>query len=410
MKRKVYSIFILFFLFSTYSFSESYFSGYAGGKINFGSSETSSFSPQLKLQAFFAGQLNFTPNLWSHLEFSIDTGNFIGQSVFKKSDAVFLIDELSVIGRSSFSNSINYLSFFLGKYDPIGTDIFLQRYFSIEPIASKITESYLGFAGSNLYPLAGIGVADVIRPQTLPIAGGLYLYMNHETDDYYVINTDFRFAGALQYFTWDLAMGVGFPIIDNSDEYEELMIAVEKLYWHSGITALIGNNYTNALFLQGGLYNAGLKKKGNLEITGDDLYFIFEPRFIFENFHMNLSFYSIPQKTMENSIRTLLFVDGNSGTDLNIYSEDVKIGKNLFTIGCHFAVALRDVTILDMFNPSVLNSLKPTESVSANITPYATTDFLGGELHLMAGIRLMGFIQKTPHNILSVDVGYRTKF
>ena len=405
MKRKLYSIVIAFFIISAPFFSESYFSGFAGGKINFGSSESGRFSPQLKLQAFFAGQLNFTQNLWSHLEFSLDTGNFISQSIFKESEATFLIDELSVIGRSSFAESTNYLSFFLGKYDPIGTDIFLQRYFSIDPIASKITESYLGFAGSNLYPLLGIGVADVIRPQNLPIAGGLYMYLNHEVDDYYVFNTDLRFAGALQYLTWDLAMGVGFPIIDNSDEYEELMIAVEKLYWHAGTTVLIGNNYTNALFLQGGLYNAGLKKKGNLEITGDDIYFIFEPRFIFENFHMNISAYSIPDKT----VRSLLFVDGNLGVDLNIYSEDIKLGRKFFTIGSHFATALKDVTIVDFLDVDTLNSISPNV-ISANITPYATTDFLGGELHIMASIRLMGFIQQAPHNILSLDVGFRTKF
>lgn len=406
MKHKFHIALTFFILLNTSVFCESYFSGYTGGKLNFGSQDSNVFSPQLKLQAFFAGQLNFTPNIWSHLEFSLDSGNLISESIFRKSESIFMIDEVSIIGRASLANSMNYLSFFLGKYDPIGTDIFLQRYFSIEPIASKITESYLGFAGSNLYPLSGIGIADVIRPQSSPVAGGLYLYMNHEDDDYYVFNSDLRFAGNLQYFTWDIAGGVGFPIIDDDQKkYEELLIAVEKLYWHAGTTILIGNNYTNGLFLQGGLYNAGLKKKGNLEISGDDIYFIFEPRFITHNFHTNISLYSIPSKT----VRSLLFVDGNLGADLNIYSEDIKIGKKFFTIGCHFAAALIDFTVMDFADSDKLNSIN-TDYLSANITPYTTTDFLGGELHFMASVRIMEILRRNPCNIVTIDLGYRTKF
>lgn len=406
MRRKLHFIIAFFILVNTSIFCDSYFSGYSGAKINFGSQDSDVFTPQLKLQAFFAGQLNFTPNLWSHLEFSLDTGNLISESIFRESESIFMIDELSLIGRIPLSNSMNYLSFFLGKYDPIGTDIFLQRYFSIKPIASKITENYLGFAGSNLYPLSGVGIADVIRPQSIPIAGGIYIYLNHEDDDYYVFNTDLRFAGSLQYFTWDLAGGVGFPIIDdNNEEYADLLFAVKELYWHAGTTILFGNHYTNGLFLQGGLYNAGLKKKGNLEISGDDIYFIFEPRFITHNFHTNISLYAIPSKT----VRSLLFVDGNLGADLNIYSEDIKIGRKFFTIGCHISTALKDITIMDLADMETINSFS-TDSLSANITPYTTTDFLGGELHFMASVKLMEILRQNPCNIVTLDLGFRTTF
>ena len=50
------------------------------------------------------------------------------------------IDEFSIIKRGVLNDSSNYFSVFMGTYDPIGSDIFLQRYFGITPIASKIAD------------------------------------------------------------------------------------------------------------------------------------------------------------------------------------------------------------------------------------------------------------------------------
>jgi hypothetical protein len=45
-----------------------------------------------------------------------------------------------------------------------------------------------------------------------------------------------------------------------------------------------------------------------------------------------------------------------------------------------------------------------------NITPYAATSFLSGELHLQATARLNEFINGHSERALSIDLGYRTKF
>ena len=59
-------------------FAATLFSGYAGGKITYSANdEAAKYDPDLKLQAFFAGQFNFSPDLWSHLEFSVDTKDFV---------------------------------------------------------------------------------------------------------------------------------------------------------------------------------------------------------------------------------------------------------------------------------------------------------------------------------------------
>ena len=135
MNRKHLFFIAAVFFISTGLFAATSFSGYAGGKLNYSADpEKEDFDPDLKLQAFFAGQFNFSQNVWSHLEFSINTGDFLSQSIFHETESLFQIDEISLIFRGNMYSSANYLSAFMGTYDPIGSDIFLQRYFNIKPI------------------------------------------------------------------------------------------------------------------------------------------------------------------------------------------------------------------------------------------------------------------------------------
>ena len=123
---------------STGLFAATSFSGYAGGKLNYSAnSKVDDYDPDLKLQAFFAGQFNFTPNLWSHLEFSINTGDFLSQSIFHETESLFQIDELSLIGRANLYSCANYFSIFMGTYAPIRSDVFLQR--SLQVLSSTLT-------------------------------------------------------------------------------------------------------------------------------------------------------------------------------------------------------------------------------------------------------------------------------
>ena len=212
MKRTAKTCLFLatFILFTTQAFSQPSFSGYSGGKLNYSTNQevTDKYDPDLSLQAFFQGQFNFNQNMWGHLEFSIDTQDFLSKELFHKTEAFFKIDEVSLIFKSKADDNANYFSIFMGTYDPIGSDIFLQRYFGIKPIASKITESWLGLAGSILYPHFGMGIADVKRFMSSPIALGGYAYINHEDNKYYVFNADGRFACVYRYFSFDIAGGI----------------------------------------------------------------------------------------------------------------------------------------------------------------------------------------------------------
>lgn len=400
-KKHVFFLAAAIFI-STGLFAATSFSGYAGGKLNYAANpDEEEFNPDLRLQAFFAGQFNFSQNIWSHLEFSINTGDLLSQSIFHETESLFQIDEISIICRANLYNSANYISAFMGTYDPIGSDIFLQRYFNIKPIDSKITESYLGLAGSILYPHFGIGISDVIKLYTAPIAFGGYIYVNHEDKDFYVINTDIRFATVLSYFTCDFACGLGIPLADKY-KGEDVIIAVEKAYWHAGTTILIGNNFTNSLFMQAGIYNASFKAKESAIVSPNDLYILLEPRFLIANAHLNVSLYSLPEQT----VKQLLLVDDTLGVNLNFYSDASLASSNSLTYGAHLNVSLIDKHIMDLKDFKDFSS----DDLNITITPYLESQFLSGQIHVQASIRLMDFVHDRAGHAFSLDLGYRTKF
>ena len=384
-------------------FAETAFSGYSGGKLNYASNPnaTDSYDPDLTLQAFFQGQFNFSQNMWGRLEFSIDTGDFLSKELFHKTDAFFKIDELSFTFKSRSDSDANYFSLFMGTYDPIGSDVFLQRYFGIQPIASKITESWLGLSGSVLYPHFGIGIADVKRLLSSPIALGGYAYVNHEDDLHYVLNTDLRFACVYRYFTFDFAGGIGIPL-SNNNQGKEVIASVEKVYWHAGTTMLIGNHYTQSLFIQAGLFNVPFTKRNGTEVSPDDIYLLFEPRFLLDSAHVNLTVFSLPQDTVDQ----LIFVDDSLGVNLNIFGDTFSIGANRFTLGTNFSFSFTGKTFLDVVKPMEL--IKGEYNIT--MTPYVSTNFLSGELHTQASIKFMKFGTSRWYDAFTVDVGYTTKF
>lgn len=402
MKKTVKALlFAVVFAFTAGLNAQAAFSGYSGGKLNYSANpQAQDYDPDLCLQAFFQGQFNFNPNMWGHLEFSIDTEDFLGKELFHKTGANFKVDEISLIFKSQTEASANYLSLFMGTYDPIGSDIFLQRYFGIQPIASKITESWLGLAGSVLYPHFGIGLADVKRFMNSPIALGGYAYINHEDNLYYVVNTDFRFACVYRYFALDFAGGIGIPMANNT-QGQEVIAAIEKLYWHAGTTMLIGNNYTQSLFIQAGLFNVPFTKRNGTQVSPNDLYLLFEPRFLVDNAHVNLTVFSLPQATVEQ----LIFVEDTLGVNLNIYGDTFSLGANRFTIGTNFSYSIIGKTFMDLAKPMELIQ----SDFNLTMTPYLSTNFLNGELHTQFSIKFMKFTTNKWYDAFTADVGYTVK-
>jgi len=400
--KRLFSALLIAFLMSN-AFSESFFSGYSGGKLNYSANqESEEYDPELKLQAFFQGQFNFSESIWSHIEFSIDTDDFISEELFHVTPSNFSIDELSLIFKAQIDASTNYFSIFMGTYDPIGSDLFLRRYFAQQPLASKITEGWLGIAGSILYPHFGLGISDVIKFYKAPIALGVYAYLNHEDKKYFVINSDIRFACVYRYFSFDIAGGIGAPLSDRYED-EDVWFAVDKVYWHAGTTILIGNNYTQSLFIQAGLYNAPFTKSSKkITATQEDFYLLFEPRIKLKTTHINISVYSFPSDTVSK----LLFVEDTLGVNVNFYTDALSLGKRNFAVGTHVSYSFPGKYFLDLKAPKELI----TGEFNVNVTPYISTSFLSGELHGQCTIRIMDFINNKWYKAFSVDLGYRTNF
>ena len=402
MKKRIFILITALFILTSNSYAVTAFTGLAGGKLNYSANQDKSdYEPQLKLQAFFAGQFNFAPKVWSHLEFSIDTDNFLNDSIFKKTPARFRLDELSLTFKQSLGAAINYFSAFVGEFDPIGSDILLRRYFGIEPIASKITDSWLGTGNSTLYSHFGIGLADVLQSHQFPVLGGLYIYVNNEDADYKVLNLDIRSALCLHYLTLDAAAGLGAPLA-NKSQGKDVILTINKLYWHAGTTMLIGNNYTAAAFFaQMGINNASIKPKEHTsKITPKTCYFLFEPRFYKESTHINISFYSLPKETIED----LMLIDNNLGINLNFY-RNIETKINVITVGGHLNAGFED---------KYFDIIKKIDTVSftdfdVSFIPYFSVPIMSGTLNTSLKIKFSKFADENIGKAFTVDLGYKCK-
>lgn len=194
------------------------FSGFVGANLDLLSNQDSdSFDGQLKIQSFFSGELNIINNLILRAECFVATNDLIDNAIFNEAPATFKLNELSLLYRAQLGSLTNYLTFFIGDYEPMGSDIFLQRQFGIKSIASKITSGYIGLNSNIIYPMSGVGGADVLHFANAPIATGLYIYVNHALDKSYDLNAAWRFGFVTGNVMLDFVFGVGIPLVDNSE-------------------------------------------------------------------------------------------------------------------------------------------------------------------------------------------------
>ena len=401
--KKIFLALSLLFVFSTGSlFAGSFFSANVGGMLSYNPDVAQTeYDPNLKLNAYIESQFNFADNIWSHFNFSLKTDDFLSVDLFSETDSKFRIDEISVIIKSPIEASTNYFGVYMGAYDPIGSDLFFQRYFGLLPTSSVLTKSWLGQAGSILYPHFGIGIADVVKLHNYPLAFGLYAYVNNEDEKYYVFNADLRFGAVYRYFAIDIAGGLGAPL---SDKYngEGVIVVVDKLYWHAGTTILIGNNYTQSLYLQAGIFNASFTKDNDALITDPDhIYFLVEPRFRFKNTHMNISAWSIPKECVDNFI----YVSDTLGTSVVVYNDTLSWGSHQINLGTIFSLSFPNKTFMDLASPL---QLFVNRDFNVDITPYLSTNLLSGEIHFQSTIRIMEFLRNNWYNGITFEVGYKT--
>lgn len=414
LKNKIILAATLLSIFSAYSFADVTFSGFAGAKADFGSSQTEKFDPALEMQSFFSGQFSLSENVIAHTEFSLQTEDLIDNSLFSRTPASFKIDELSIIFRRQLLDATNYLSAFAGTYEPIGSDIFLRRQFGIQPIASRLTESWLGLAGSVIYPTFGVGGSEVVHFNNQPLALGFYVYVNHELENCYSLNTDLRFAGVYRFFAFDIAGGVGMPLKQNDND--NAFIVIDTLYGRAGLNMLIGNSYTTSLFMQAGISEVPFSKTEDIAIDIENTYILFEPRFRGKKCQVNVTLFSLPQETADGLKfinDTDLDLDGSFlalhdtfGLNLDIFTDNLYVKNRSFEFGINAALTFPNKTIKDLCE----DPLKLFDDYHVLVAPYLSTKFYNGEIRGMLQVRVTDFMDEQIGSAFTFNLGYKTQF
>lgn len=415
LRKVIYSIFATSLIFSCSElFAYTFFTGNAGVQATYEAIDNGGkYDPNLSMEAYFEGQFNFSNNLWSHLNISLATEDFLTDTLFQDTDAKFNINELSLVHRQTFTPLTNFASVYLGSYDTIGSDIFLIRYLGSKPIASKLMTTWLGSGKNRLYEQTGIGFTDIFRINSQPLAIGINMFFNqdlgyfkydsdpsNDTEKNY-FNTDLRLAGLYKYFTFDVSGGIGFPGngIDSSLGY----IQIKSIFVHAGATLLFGNTFTNSLFIQAGVKNAKFDLNGGFKAHKDQFFLLAESRLIIETARLNFTFYSVPKACTES----LTYLEDTLGFDINVYGDNVEVGGKTFTIGTHLNVSFPDKYAYDIIDTGFTSIASSINDVNLFINPYISTVFLTGELDIDASFNVLGFWKSKWYENMNLSFGYK---
>ena len=431
MKKNLKSLIttIIFVSLSSFAFSNAYFTGFAGAKVNFGV-QNSLLNPEKidvkgNIEAYLSGQISITPNLLLRGEFSIKTDDLIDTSIFTtantstadKFNSLFQIDELSLIYRRTLLDSTNYLSAFVGTYEPIGSDVLLRRQFGVKQVASRLMENWLGLSTSVIYEL--FGIADVIHFAKQPMCVGLYGYVNQQSSTNW-LNFDARYAGVYRFFTFDLAGGIGFPL--RTSNQQDAYLVIDTLHWRAGANILIGNAYTSSLFIQGGVTEMPFSKRDTADGKyGDFLnaYFLVEPRIKTSKFQLHIGLFHMPASTAKNN----MFIDSfnhinykyaetaSFGANLDLFTDVLYIRNKTFVFGIDSSITLPGVGLDTVLQGTFLQNSFGNMNFTIQSTPYLSTKFNNGDLKAALKVNITKFYDGYQDYLgaFAFSIGYKSQ-
>lgn len=414
MKKYLSSIIVTLFSFiSIYAIETPYFTGHAGLIGDFTSnSDSKNFDPAFYSAGYFGGQINFLDTLIFRSEFSIKTNDILAGDIFKAPEgtsSIFKVQELSGTYKLSTSRLTHYFSIFYGEYEPIGSDIFLQRQFGISEISSPLTETWQGINGSSINHFYGGGISYILRFEQ-PIAFGAYLYKDF--DDYHnqrSLNMDIRIAGAFPMFIFDASSGVGFPSGSTEGTLDDYVLIIREASFHGGFNFLIGNSAEPISVLsQVGFSDVILapgrkNPKNDIDRAWDEFYFLFEPRVNLKQLSFALTFFNIPYSKLETGAYE--YIRDPMGINANISTSYFHLGNLNYTMGMHATLTLSDQPIKKAIHEG-------TWKRNFYISPYAKFPLFGGELSSSLTINCTQLFKFNHNWFSSMDyrLGFRSQF
>lgn len=405
MKKIRFTIFtFILLLTSTAAFADVNLTALAGGTFGAKGTTGDDATFSMPFNAFAAAQINF--DSWGIFRGNIGlkSKDVTSGNIFVGQDSSIKLNELSLVLKKNSGTVNNFFGFYLGTYEVVGQDDFLLRQFGIEPISSLITKNETTLAcGIPLYENHGVGISYTANFTEKPGTLGFNLYVNETTDKVPQLNLDLRTAWAMQYFTLDLAAGIGAPL-QNKHNGTDVILLIDTLYFHSGITLLLGSNYTHALFLQAGIQNIKIAP-GSFEKSFDnisDFSLVFEPRINTKILKTSLSLYSLPK----NVVAETLYLNDSLGGVFTIYSDNISTKKRVLTLGLHCICSLKDESLFSLLE----NTDKATDLIlNLYVTPFISFPVGTGNFETMAQVGLCN-ISKSPNVSYKLAFGYKREF
>lgn len=402
-KIKISSLLVSIFLLSGISFADINFSTIAGGSM--GISGTASKSPtfDIPFNAFAATQINFDSWGIFRANIEIHTQDILDKKLFTGQNATIKMNELSFLTTKSGKNIRNYFALYLGTYEAVGCDEHIIRQFGIEPYSSLITKSATTLScGFSLYDNYGVGLAYTMNFANAPGTFGINSYFNKKGEEILNFNFDLRTAWTTRLITFDFATGIEFPL-QNKYGGNDVVLLIDTLYAHGGLSVLIGSHYTHALLLQAGIQNVEIKKGSfgrNFDGT-NDLSLLAEIRIYSKNIKSRLTAYNIPT----TDINDMVYLYDPIGAVFTIFSDTIPVKNNNMTIGCHLIGSLPNQNLFTISN--AFDSKIPTINVFA--APFVTIPISNGSIEIMSEFGVLNILESISFNY-QAKIGYKRTF
>lgn len=379
-------------------FAEPFFSGNTAFAGKYTNQKPRTFDPTLNIDGYVSCQFDISNSFLVRGEFSIQTENLY-DDFYSETDSVFRIDELSCTFIKPFHGITHMASLFLGTFEPIGNQNFLQHSFGIESFSSLLTANYLGLNGCNVYDFYGWGGAYSFVFKTVPVAGGILIYKNNNNENEDAqLNSDIRFGTVTKYFTLDCTVGIGAPMNTKNSKGEDVVVMIEKLFLHTGIDLLLGKKDGTSLLCQMGFDNLPVKcgEGEEKKMPAKDLYLLIEPKLDFNAIKITGTFWNMPADKYEKTI----LIEDPVGYAACIYSDKISVGNRNMTLGIHGSLSFEGKDIKDL-NDDDLMDVK-----NVKIMPFMFMDFMGGRLDATAQLNItrLNNRKEKPFNL---SLGYK---
>ncbi len=397
-----------------------FFNGYTGFLVGIQNDDDKNhFDPSFLGEGFFAGQVDFFGRFFLAGEFYLKANDIFDYNIFEEENrnANFRIENLSATLKVNSFRASHYLNLYRGNFEPLGSDLFLQRQFGVSSICSSFTESYHGAEGPTYYPFfADVGLSYVLHPET-NFAFGINIYKNDiekiqssddEKKEKDTLCLDLRFAGLCGPSIIDFCAGLGLPCDTNTTD-DESLLSIKELQFHCGLNLLVGNKSKSSLLIQAGINKLLFTKEYDDDKILDirNIYAFVEAS-ASGKIGFDMSGFLLPVESAKDMIflRPIAtrYTDTENlyGANLNIHKENVGSEKSSVSIGLHTTLAF---SIID---PSDDNKkIKTTLAFS----PYVGVDLLGGTLGASVSINFnIPDVYTDPDKCYFASIGFKRNF